>query len=484
MKIPAAIKMRQGKERKTVNPNLLHKEKELRGLCVDEEMKRNGKIFMLASLREPATTRPTMNVGACFVPSDMASSSININNNNNSECRDFCISGKISGTAGRKAFSPNYFYCHSLWNFSGVFASSLSAISSTCRRGSSSSGIIQELYGWKFKFHGSLIIHLSFSYLITFIQKFNSPCWWSALGVGNWTRPRWRGLIMSETKPIFGSWEVFGWGIVCSLRLLSYFNIFDIGDSTQQELLRPSSSFIFFLSPSQNSSIFTYIQIASAPSSAMSEEEKNIFSYVYRSFLRSLVRQLLAPLLMFILCSIYSSAIPEEIKKIFAFVCRNARKKIELGMKNVIAGRTVDVIKKSPISSVRKHMAHGNHFCDWNNQAKHGKFTWWSLGSPLGRINFTFVNCFINSMICGCITVRSPHSHRKFIYFQDFNQPKRMRETLNFIKAIHPRQTSNSTSPHRCCWCLSNQQTEAQNVFCCCEAFPHWKMCNFLCYIV
>lgn len=48
---------------------------------------------------------------------------------------------------------------------------------------------------------------------------------------------------------------------------------------------------------------------------------------------------------MFILCSIYSSAIPEEIKKIFAFVCRNAGKKIELGMKNVIAGRTVDVIK-------------------------------------------------------------------------------------------------------------------------------------------
>lgn len=44
-------------------------------------------------------------------------------------------------------------------------------------------------------------------------------------------------------------------------------------------------------------------------------------------------------------------------------------------------------------------------------------------------------------MICGCITVRSTHSHRKFIYFQDFNQPKRMRETLNFIKAIHPRQT-------------------------------------------
>lgn len=39
---------------------------------MDEEMKRNGKIFMLASLREPATTRfaPTMNVGARFVPSD------------------------------------------------------------------------------------------------------------------------------------------------------------------------------------------------------------------------------------------------------------------------------------------------------------------------------------------------------------------------------------------------------------------------------
>lgn len=96
----------------------------------------------------------------------------------------------------------------------GIFLEFLLLLFPLSRRhvggGNSSSGIIQELYGWKFKFHGSLIIHLSFSYLITFIQKFNSPCWWSALGVGNWTRPRWRGLIMSETKPIFGSWEVFG----------------------------------------------------------------------------------------------------------------------------------------------------------------------------------------------------------------------------------------------------------------------------------
>lgn len=66
MKIPAAIKIREvegggsssraGREGKTVNPNSPHKNEIKRAPRVDEEMKRNEKIFMLAPASRSSIT--------------------------------------------------------------------------------------------------------------------------------------------------------------------------------------------------------------------------------------------------------------------------------------------------------------------------------------------------------------------------------------------------------------------------------------------
>lgn len=92
-------------------------------------------------------------------------------------------------------------------------------------------GIIQEFYGWKFKFHSSLIIHLSFSYLITFIQKFNSfyslsvsrkPV--ACRGCRNWTRfqqriNHWHSWGCRDAN----IWVMGGVEIVCSFFLFLLF---------------------------------------------------------------------------------------------------------------------------------------------------------------------------------------------------------------------------------------------------------------------
>lgn len=144
-----------------------------------------------------------------------------------------------------------------------------------------------------------------------------------------------RGL--RRWKLIFGSWqgEWFGAGkFVCSFFFLILISC------TEQELWRLHHQFsFFFVFIWQNSSIFTYIQIASSsslvmatatapssPSSATryvteSNEIRKHFFNVYRSFF--------LPLLFHYWCLFSAPSlfinIPEEIKKIFALSEENFR---------------------------------------------------------------------------------------------------------------------------------------------------------------
>lgn len=93
MKIPAIKTREKWKNKKTVNPNSLHKEAKKSTARVDAEMKRNVKIFMLApaSTIIPFPTRSHTKGDA-----EWMKEALNFyRNNNKNESWDFCLSKKI-----------------------------------------------------------------------------------------------------------------------------------------------------------------------------------------------------------------------------------------------------------------------------------------------------------------------------------------------------------------------------------------------------